>query len=197
MIMPKRKVTNALSAIGLVSNGLKKMLENSDKLKHIYVEPQEKLLMPRMLALDFFYMPKGVAKFYVHDEDNNRNTLQILGDNSFIFTDEFFLGDINPDVHIVMLESAELFKLSFDDMNEILKTFPEARGLIDFIRQDFGRKNKRRLAMLHKDAMDRLPVFARDFKELYGRLSVKEICLYLNICEKTYKRSRAKMLFNR
>lgn len=188
--MPRRQVTNALSTRGHISNGLIKHLEDSGELKKRTVQKNETILMPKMVANEVYYMPKGIAKFYAHDDDNEKVTLQLLGDNSFIFVDEFFLGKENKDIYVVMLEASDLFVLTTDQMNFIYANYAEARELTDIIRAEIGHKVKLHLSILQMDASKRLLLFSNGFKDLYGRLSVKEICAYLHICEKTYKRSR-------
>ena len=192
--MPKRKLTANLESMYPISAALKDLLENGNIFRKQILKKKDTLLMPNMKVNEVHYMVKGLGKALWKNQDNEEEIFYLFDDDSFVvLLEEFLEGLLNESVYIVMLEESELYTLTKTQMDEIYRKYPEAVHLTAAIRILIQKRRDLHLSILMKKPALRYALFVKGYRNLHARMSVKEICTFLCICEKTYKTSKREM----
>lgn len=164
----------------------------NDMIKREYYPKNQIILRPGQIATHSWFIEKGSAAGYKHVE-NKEVTLWRCSEGNLMIPVRSFFNQQPADLYIKLLEPSILASISYDHIQEVMKTFPDSNDYIDRIMKDY-----RQITQYQGPDPDSLTIEERlnnlrpDFRAIFLEASTKGITSYLGISKRTLSQLRNK-----
>jgi CRP-like cAMP-binding protein len=133
-----------------------------------------------------------VRSFY--DKDEEEITTKFLNENSLITSIYSFYSRKPGNENIVAIEDTNLICVHFDDMQKMLREYPEFNFIVRVITERYLFFSEIEIYNLRKqNAEERYKFFLKHHTDILQRAPLKDIASYLNMSLTTLNRIRVKM----
>ena len=186
MVSAKKKLYDQLSAIRRLSP--EALQELDVRLVFQRLPEGTHLLRAGETGERLYYIARGLVRGYRYDEEKEVTTwMAIEGD--FVFSSSSLLLKKRCAESIEILECAELFYVTRQDLDYLNKHFQEVNHISRLILQHYVLIQEDRLSLLrHSKAEKRVEQFREQFPELWKRVQNQYIASYLRIDPATLSR---------
>ena len=189
-----KKLITYLNSIYPLTPGLQ------DHLFSILVEQnipkKQYLLKAGQFCNHISFITKGLVRcFYTKDVQEVSSWFMKEGD--IIVSVESFFYQKKSNESIQALEDCEIYSISFDQLEQIYRTFPEFNFVARVLLQKYYTLSEQRLYSLRMQrSQERYNYLLEHHSELILRVPSKHLASYLGITEETLSRIRSRKLFS-
>jgi CRP-like cAMP-binding protein len=150
------------------------------------------ILKQNQIATRAWFIEKGSAMAYTYKEEK-KVPFWFWNHGQLMVPINSFFNQKPSDTFIELLEPSLLFSISFDHVQELIKTFPDSNEYIRTIMQEYYQMSQKRILQLasltpeehYLNLMKECPV-------IFLKASVESIASYLGISRKTLNRIRTR-----
>lgn len=169
-------------------------LELKEKLDEVikreYYSKSQIILKPGQVPTKAWFIEKGAGMNYIHREEK-KIPFWFWNEGELMITLNSFFNQLPSESYIELLEPSILISISFDHVNEILKTYPESNDYVRKIMHEFQRRSERRiLEFAAYSPEEHYLHLMKDCPALFRKASVESIAAFLGISRKTLNRIR-------
>ncbi len=199
------KLNQGLETNNVLLNPLIKILNDvqplSEKLKlslikQFKIEEVKKgkvLLHEKDICKNLWFLCDGLLRSY-HNIGNKEITPRIMYTRHIVISPGSFFTQTPATESIETLADCVVAKLSFTDLQDIYKRFPEFNYHTRLITEQYFYKQEQRLYMLRKhDAAAKYNFFLENYADYLKDIPQKYIASFLNIAPETLSRTRSKL----
>lgn len=199
------KLNQGLETNNVLLNPLIKILNDvqplSEKLKlslikQFKIEEVKKgkvLLHEKDICKNLWFLCDGLLRSY-HNIGNKEITPRIMYTRHIVISPGSFFTQTPATESIETLADCVVAKLSFTDLQDIYKRFPEFNYHTRLITEQYFYKQEQRLYMLRKhDAAAKYNFFLENYADYLKDIPQKYIASFLNIAPETLSRTRSKI----
>lgn len=177
-----------LKKYGSVSSITEKAIEQKTK---IYLKKKsDHFLREGQLLTSYFVLSKGVFRAYIHRNDKEINVW--FGEENQIFGAimPMYANRPSPE-NIQFLEDAEVYAISFDDLENLYKLHPELNLIGRKIAEELCVVLEDRITSLHtENAPERYQSLIKEHPNLLNRINLGHIASYVRVTQETLSRIR-------
>lgn len=179
-----------LQSIHPLSTGLLDFLQNTLKERHAV--KKEFILKAGRTAGHISFIQKGLIRCFYMKGDNEVSTWFMKEGDVFISVSSFF--DQQPSKEsIQVLEDAVMYSLSYEELQYMYHTYPEANYIGRVITEKYYKLSEERLCSLRmQKAPERYAFLIQYYPELIQRAPAKYLASYLGITEVMLSKIRSK-----
>ena len=178
-----------------ISNELKHTLLESFKIEA--VSKGKILLHEKDTCKNLWFLCDGLLRSY-HNIGDKEITSRIMYTGHIVISPGSFFTQTPATESIEALSECTLAKLSFIDLQDIYKKFPEFNYHTRLITEQYFYKQEQRLYMLRKhDASAKYNFFLENYANYLKDIPQKYIASFLNIAPETFSRTRSKLSKNK
>jgi len=150
------------------------------------------ILKPGQIADCSWFLEKGSAMGYMYTEDK-KVTLWFCREGNLMIPVKSFFSQKPSDIYIKLLEPSIMSSITYDNMQDIKKTFPESIDYINRVMQKHHEEVENRFVdFAGSTNEERYLHLWRDFPSIFLKASAESIAAYLGISRKTLYRIRTK-----
>jgi CRP-like cAMP-binding protein len=137
-----------------------------------------------------WYLQKGLVRCYYTRGEHEVTTLFIEEDHVIVLHKSLY-GEKKSLYNIQALEDCELYRIRFEDIQHVLKTYAEARYIHTIITDRYSNlKDIRIRATSIRSPNGRYAYFVKHFPQLLGRLTLEQIASYIDMSKSSVARAR-------
>ncbi len=142
-------------------------------MKVIRIRKGDRILMPDMQVNKFYFLNKGLMKFYSHGP-KSKNTIDFWNYGEYVLMyKEFMDGGCNKEFYIEALEDCELVLIGKEDFRPVMTMFLETHIIVEKIGHLKARRRVNHMQILMLPAKERYR--ALDAKEsMYREMRLKQ-----------------------
>jgi CRP-like cAMP-binding protein len=183
--MDTQPIVKYLSGITQLSSGLIKEIEAGTK-KELYKNRQviQAQGLPETRA---WFIEKGIARSYIYDNKGMELTMRFWGKGEFIFSNGALLN-IPSLLYIEMLDDSELHSIPYQQVLQLLKTFPETARLVSTIVNEGLKKDLDRYLLFALTPEKRYLKLREENPEVFQRSPLRIIASFLHISRESLSR---------
>jgi CRP-like cAMP-binding protein len=149
------------------------------------------LLTPGHVADQIYFLERGAARGYFHDEDGIEHTLYFWDEKCLVIDSVSFFSDQPSELYIEVMQDSILLSLSRKRLNEILEVFPYLHMVIDLILlNDFKHCRKRIMDFISLNPVGRYTQLLKSIPRVDLKFHQQEIASYLGTSRQTVSRSK-------
>jgi signal-transduction protein with cAMP-binding, CBS, and nucleotidyltransferase domain len=157
-----------------------------------YYEKNQIILKPGQIANRTWFMEQGTATGYMYT-DNKKVTLWFRKDNKLIIPVKSFFTQKPSDIYIKVLEPSILYSITYDQLQEVKKNFPESHDYINkIIQENHEELEHRYVEFARLSSEERYMRLWKEFPSIFLKASAESIAAYLGISRKTLYRIRTR-----
>jgi len=150
------------------------------------------ILKPGQVANCSWFLDKGSAMGYMYT-DNKKVTLWFCKEGDLIVPVKSFFSQKPSDIYIKLLEPCVLSSITYDQVQEVKRTFPDSHEYINRImREHHEAMENRYVDFAGSTNEERYLHLWRDFPSIFLKASAESIAAYLGISRKTLYRIRTR-----
>jgi CRP-like cAMP-binding protein len=174
----------SLQKIGPLSPGLEKKIR--DLLVIEKVRRKYTFLKERQVSNRVYFITKGMVRGYYFDETGTERTAWIMIElDAMISVDSFFSQEPGEE-YIETLEPTIVGSISYDELQELYKEFPEFNWHGRILTQEYYvRADKRAKELRSNDATKRYQLFVQNYPEIANRAKARYIASYIGVEDET------------
>ena len=151
------------------------------------------LLHEKDICKNLWFLCDGLLRSY-HNIGDKEVTSRIMYTGHIVISPGSFFTQTPATESIETLADCVLAKLSFNDLQEIYKKYPEFNHHTRLITEQYFYKQEQRLYMLRKhDAVAKYNFFLENYFDYLKDIPQKYIASFLNIAPETLSRTRSKL----
>lgn len=168
-------------------------LSLTDRFKIEEVKKGKILLHEKDVCKNLWFLCDGLLRSY-HNIGNKEVTSRIMYRGHIVISPGSFFTQTPATESIESLADCVVAKLSFYDLQDIYKKFPEFNYHTRLITEQYFYKQEQRLYMLRKhDAVAKYNFFLENYAGYLKDIPQKYIASFLNIAPETLSRTRSKL----
>ena len=172
-------------------------LELTERFKIEETKKGKILLYERNICKTLWFLCDGLLRSY-HNIGDKEITSRIMYTGHIVISPGSFFTQTPAIESIESLADSTLAKLSFNDLQEIYRKFPEFNYHTRLIIEQYFFKQEQRLYMLRKhDAAAKYNFFLENYADYLKDIPQKYIASFLNIAPETLSRTRSKLSKNK
>ena len=139
------------------------------------------------------FIEKGVLRFYIPNEENDR-TFAFAFDNSFVSAYDSFLTRTPSAYHVETLSKTTLWQLTYNDLQSIYRDTSIGNKIGRMASEDlFLKKSGRELSLLNDTAEQRYLNLFTEQPKLIEQIPLKYIASYIGITPQALSRIRKRI----
>ena len=151
------------------------------------------LLHEKDICKNLWFLCDGLLRSY-HNIGNKEITSRIMYTGHIVISPGSFFTQTPATESIETLTDCVVAKLSFNDLQDIYKKFPEFNYHTRLITEQYFYKQEQRLYMLRKhNAAAKYNFFLQNYADYLKDIPQKYIASFLNIAPETLSRTRSKL----
>ena len=155
------------------------------------------LLHEKDICKNLWFLCNGLLRSY-HNIGDKEITSRIMYTGHIVISPGSFFTQTPATESIETLADCTLAKLSFNDLQDIYRRFPEFNYHTRLITEQYFYKQEQRLYMLRKhDAAAKYNFFLEHYADYLKDIPQKYIASFLNIAPETLSRTRSKLSKNK
>lgn len=172
--------------ISPLSDALIERLGNT--LKRREVRKKDYLLRAGQVCLNMNFIESGLFRCY-HESNGNEIVTWFLLEGSFAISVKSFYKQL-PSLHSIQaLEDSSVYYLSYNEVNQLYKEFPEFNFHGRVLTQEYYLEcDERHAGTFRKTAEERLKFLHDEHPEFFDKIPARELAKYLGMREETYSR---------
>lgn len=148
------------------------------------------ILKPGQTANRAWFIDKGAAMGVVYREEK-KVPFWFWNEGQIMISINSFFNQKPAETYIELIEPSSLFSISFEHVNELLKTFPESNEYVKKVMHDYQKMSERRiLEFAAYTPEEHYLHLMKDCPALFRKASVESISAFLGISRKTLNRIR-------
>ncbi len=164
-----------------------------DQFKIVEVKKGKVLLHEKDICKNLWFLCNGLLRSY-HNIGDKEITSRIMYTGHIVISPGSFFTQTPATESIETLADCVLAKLSFNDLQDVYKKFPEFNYHTRLITEQYFYKQEQRLYMLRKhDAAAKYNFFLENYANYLKDIPQKYIASFLNIAPETLSRTRSKL----
>lgn len=180
-----------LNGIQIIDKELEFALLEQFKIEE--VKKGNVLLHEKDICKNLWFLCDGLLRSY-HNIGDKEVTSRIMYTGHIVISPGSFFTQTPATESIETLADCVLAKLSFNDLQEIYKKYPEFNYHTRLITEQYFYKQEQRLYMLRKhDAAAKYNFFLENYADYLKDIPQKYIASFLNIAPETLSRTRSKL----
>jgi len=188
LLAPLIKILNDIQPL---SEKLKLSFNKQFKIEE--VKKGKVLLHEKDICKNLWFLCHGLLRSY-HNIGNKEITSRIMYTGHIVISPGSFFTQTPATESIEALADCVVAKLSFTDLQDIYKKFPEFNYHTRLITEQYFYKQEQRLYMLRKhDAAAKYNFFLENYADYLKDIPQKYIASFLNIAPETLSRTRSKL----
>lgn len=185
----------SLNSIQSIGKELELVLLESFKVEE--VKKGKILLHEKDICKNLWFLCHGLLRSY-HNIGDKEVTSRIMYTGHIVISPGSFFTQTPATESIETLADCVLAKLSFNDLQDIYRKFPEFNYHTRLITEQYFYKQEQRLYMLRKhDAAAKYKFFLENYADYLKEIPQKFIASFLNIAPETLSRTRSKLSKNK
>ena len=155
--------------------------------------PRKTLLLKEgMVAYRIYFIKKGFVRAYYY-KGNSQFTSWFMGEGEIIISVFSFFSQKPSYEHIELLDDCVLQSISWNQLQELYKTFPEFNFTGRIITEQYYiRSEERAINLQTLTATQRYEKLLNDYSQITQWATLGQIATYLGIKQETLSRIRAK-----
>lgn len=140
------------------------------------------------------YITQGMVRSFYVDKEGNEKTVGFYGEGNYATHYPAFILRQPSRYSIQCLEASKFVCLSFDDLQDIYKRFPDFERYGRLIAEQVLKLQQARIeSFLFQTAEERYLDFMKEQKNVFNRVSLSHLCSYLGIERQSLTRIRQKL----
>ena len=168
-------------------------LSLTDRFEIEEVKKGKILLHEKDVCKNLWFLCYGLLRSY-HNIGDKEVTSRIMYTGHIVISPGSFFTQTPATESIETLADCVVAKLSFDDLQDIYKKFPQFNYHTRLITEQYFYKQEQRLYMLRKhDAVAKYNFFLENYADYLKDIPQKYIASFLNIAPETLSRTRSKL----
>ena len=174
---------------------MSKTLEDvfTDNFKIEEVKKESILLYEKNVCKNLWFLADGLLRSY-HNIGDKEITSRIMFTGHIVISPGSFFTQTPATESIEALSDCVVAKLSFDDLQEIYRKFPEFNYHTRLVTEQYFYKQEQRLYMLRKhDAVAKYNYFLENYSDYLKDIPLMYLASFLNISAETLSRTRSKL----
>ncbi len=180
-----------LNNIQPINNELERSLIEEFKVEEI--GKGKVILHEKDICKNLWFLCDGLLRSY-HNIGDKEITSRIMYTGHIVISPGSFFTQTPATESIETLADCAVAKLSFNDLQDIYKRFPEFNYHTRLITEQYFYKQEQRLYMLRKhDAAAKYNFFLENYADYLKDIPQKYIASFLNIAPETLSRTRSKL----
>ena len=180
-----------LNGIQPISKALESALVESFKTEQ--TKKGKILLHEKDICKNLWFLCEGLLRSY-HNIGDKEITSRIMYTGHIVISPGSFFTQTPATESIETLADCVLAKLSFNNLQDIYRKFPEFNYHTRLITEQYFYKQEQRLYMLRKhDAAAKYNFFLENYADYLKDIPQKYIASFLNIAPETLSRTRSKL----
>ena len=169
------------------------LIQNNELLNHSTNILDDSTLKEKDICKNLWFLCDGLLRSY-HNIGDKEVTSRIMYTGHIVISPGSFFTQTPATESIESLADCVVAKLSFDDLQDIYKNFPEFNYHTRLITEQYFYKQEQRLYMLRKhDAGAKYTFFLENYADYLKDIPQKYIASFLNIAPETLSRTRSKL----
>ncbi len=173
----------------MLSPEIQESLSSKTKVRNL--KKKELLLEPNKCVHSIFFVNRGLLRGFFYQKRKDITTWFSLEGEIITSISSLITG--KPSLEgIEALEDCELGEISYEDLNQLYKTFPElnklGRMLMEFY---YIELEERAIHFQFKTAKERYEYFLSKYSQAFHRIPLTHIASYLGITKETLSRIRS------
>ncbi|NOW95983.1 Crp/Fnr family transcriptional regulator [Mucilaginibacter sp. SG564] len=182
-------VTQVLGSAGHFSEEFQGALE---KQLHIETYKSKQIIhAPGQVEASLYLVDKGFARSYYYDRKGNEHTVRFYSTGELIFSHEGYYR-VPSFYYTEFMETSDAIALSYNDLNDLQKKFPETSALIRFALLKNRKEEYERQNILALPANERYDRLMEHNHAIFQKSPAKFIASYLNMSRETLARLMGK-----
>ena len=162
----------------------------NEMIKREYYAKSQIILKPGQTSNRAWFIEKGSAMGFIQREEK-KVPFWFWNENELMVSLNSLFNQIPSESYIELLEASVLLSISFENINEIMKTFPESNDYIRRIMNDYQKMSEKRiLEFAAYTPQEHYLHLMKDCPAIFRKASVESIASYLGISRKTLNRIR-------
>ena len=163
----------------------------SSLIRNRSLKKNDHLLEQGNRSKEFFFISKGLLRFYYTTEEGKEFNKSFHKEHDFIGSLLTLKRDIPSTFSIQALEDCELFVVNYNDLSNLYEDHPCWDRVGRIMAEEMAiRKELREKEFLLESAETRYESFRRDFNDLNERINLGHIASYLGITQVQLSRIR-------
>jgi len=183
--MDKGPLINFLRNITELSGGFISALEAGLQLE--FYKPHQILHAAGHLENRLYFINSGFARNYYFDHSGNEHTVKFWEAGDLLFSYEGYYH-VSSYFYTELLGEAELVTLSYDNLHELGRKFPEVALLIKVFLLNHQKAEYEKQALLALPARDRYLRYRKGNPAIFQKTPIRIIASYLNMTRETLTR---------
>lgn len=182
---------NMLNNLKPMSKTLEEVFTDNFKIEE--VKKESILLYEKNVCKNLWFLADGLLRSY-HNIGDKEITSRIMFTGHIVISPGSFFTQTPATESIEALSDCVVAKLSFDDLQEIYKKFPEFNYHTRLVTEQYFYKQEQRLYMLRKhDAVAKYNYFLENYSDYFKDIPLMYLASFLNISAETLSRTRSKL----
>jgi len=162
----------------------------SEMIKREYYNKSQVILKPGQISSKAWFIEKGAALGLIYREDK-KVPFWFWNEGQVMISLNSFFNQLPSESYIELLEASVLISISYENVSEIIKTFPESNEYIRKVMHEYQRMSERRiLEFAAYSPEEHYLHLIKESPALFRKASVESIASYLGISRKTLNRIR-------
>ncbi|HEY0177709.1 MAG TPA: Crp/Fnr family transcriptional regulator [Pedobacter sp.] len=171
-------------------------LELKEKLNEVikreYYSKSQIILKPGQTANKAWFIEKGAAMGFIFREEK-KVPFWFWNEKELMVPLNSFFNQVPSESYIELLEPSVLIFISYEQVSEIMKNFPESNEYVRKIMHEYQRMSEKRiLEFAAYSAEEHYLHLMKDCPAIFRKASVESIAAYLGISRKTLNRIRTR-----
>ncbi len=151
------------------------------------------LLYEKNVCKNLWFLANGLLRSY-HNIGDKEITSRIMFTGHIVISPGSFFTQTPATESIEALSDCVVARLSFDDLQEIYKKYPEFNYHTRIVTEQYFYKQEQRLYMLRKhDAVAKYNYFLENYADYFKDIPLMYLASFLNISPETLSRTRSKL----
>lgn len=182
---------NMLNNLKPMSKTLEEVFTDNFKIEE--VKKESILLYEKNVCKNLWFLADGLLRSY-HNIGDKEITSRIMFTGHIVISPGSFFTQTPATESIEALSDCVVAKLSFDDLQEIYRKFPEFNYHTRLVTEQYFYKQEQRLYMLRKhDAVAKYNYFLENYSDYLKDIPLMYLASFLNISAETLSRTRSKL----
>eukprot|EP01132_Coremiostelium_polycephalum_P021186 gene21186-25171_t len=161
------------------------------KFTELHCLKTERLQQAGKIARNLFFIEKGLVRIFYHNHTGKDVTYGFYTESDFVTVPESFYTQSASKYSMEMLEDGLVYSISYKDLKQLLKDFPQMQHLENKTLQSFLLKASERIVALQfQTASQRYNSLMKKQPSIIMRAPLGAIASYLGITQETLSRIR-------
>jgi CRP-like cAMP-binding protein len=162
----------------------------NEMIKREYYAKSQVILKPGQISNRAWFIEKGAAMGVIFREEK-KVPFWFWNEGQLMVSLNSFFNQVPSESYIELLEPSVLLSISFDNVSEIIKNFPESNEYIRKVMHEYQKMSEKRiLEFAAYSPEEHYLHLMKDCPALFRKASVESIAAYLGISRKTLNRIR-------